>query len=114
MELHTMGADNGYIQQDIVDLAKVWTGWRVDKKDASVANNPFANPISHTDLTNFANTPGIWVMHYNSNQHHVTGNKVLFTNNVISTRFGASLRGGQPYSITLSSALATSTNGFRE
>src|SRR6185436_7362560 len=25
LELHTFGADNGYIQQDIVDLAKVWT-----------------------------------------------------------------------------------------
>lgn len=113
MELHTMGADNGYIQQDIVDLAKVWTGWRVDKKDASVAANPFATPISHTDITNFANTPGLWVLHFNTNQHD-TGTKRLFTNNVISTRFPASLGGGQPYSLILSNTLASGTNGFNE
>jgi uncharacterized protein (DUF1800 family) len=74
LELHSMGADNGYIQQDIVDLAKVWTGWRVDKKDAAVADNPFATPISRANLTNFANTPGLWVLHYNTNQHD-TGTK---------------------------------------
>src|ERR1043165_1793377 len=45
MELHTMGADDGYIQPDIVDLAKVWTGWSVSKKDPSVANDPFSAPL---------------------------------------------------------------------
>ena len=114
MELGTMGADNGYIQQDIVELAKVWTGWRVDKKDASVANNPFAAPIPRTDLTNFANTPGLWVLHYNSNQHHVTGHKYLFTNNVIHPRFGAAFGGGTSYSLILSNTQATGTNGMAE
>ena len=113
MELHTMGADNGYIQQDIVDLAKVWTGWRVDKKDASVANNPSAPAISRTNLANFANTPGLWVLHYNTNQHDTT-TKRLFTNNVIATRFGAEFGGGQPYSLFLSNTLAGGTNGFAE
>ena len=113
MELSSMGADNGYIQQDIVDLAKVWTGWRVDKKDASVANNPFAPIISHADLTNFANAPGLWVLHYNTNSHD-TGTKRLFTNNVIAARFGPALRGGQSYSLILSNTAATGTNGFGE
>ena len=113
MELSTMGADNGYIQQDIVDLAKVWTGWRADKKDASVANNPFATPISHSDLTNFANTPGLWVLHFNTNSHD-TGTKRLFTNNLVAARFGGSLGGGTSYSLILSNTLATGTNGFAE
>lgn len=113
MELHTMGADNGYIQQDIVDLAKVWTGWRVDKKDASVAGDPFATPISRANITNFANTPGLWVLHYNTNSHDTT-TKRLFTNNVIATRFGSQFRGGQSYSLILSNTLATGTNGFGE
>ena len=113
MELHTMGADNGYIQQDIVDLARVWTGWRVDKKDASVADNPFATPISRANLTNFANAPGLWVLHYNTNQHD-TGTKRLFTNNVIATRFGSRFGGGQSYALTLSNTLAAGTNGFGE
>ena len=113
MELSTMGADNGYLQQDIVELAKVWTGWRVDKKDASVANNPFAPFISHANLTNFADTPGIWVLHYNSNQHHL-GTKVLFTNNVIHPRFGAAFGGGTSYALILSNTLAVGTNGMAE
>ncbi len=113
MELHSMGADNGYIQQDIVDLAKVWTGWRVDKKDPSVAGNPFAAAISRANLTNFANAPGLWVLHFNTNQHDTT-TKRLFTNNVIAARFGPQFRGGQPYSLILSNTLATGTNGFGE
>jgi uncharacterized protein (DUF1800 family) len=113
MELHTMGADNGYIQQDIVDLAKVWTGWRVDKKDASVANNPFATPISHSDLTNLANTPGLWVLHFNTNQHDTT-TKRIFTNGPIAARFGAQFGAGQSYSLILSNTQATGTNGFGE
>ncbi len=116
MELGTMGADNGYIQQDIVELAKVWTGWRVDKKDASVAHNPFAAPIPRvaTNMALFADTPGLWVLHYNSNQHHITGHKYLFTNNVIHPRFGAAFGGGASYSLILSNTLATGTNGMAE
>jgi uncharacterized protein (DUF1800 family) len=113
LELHTMGADNGYIQQDIVDLAKVWTGWRVDKKDSSVAHDPFAAPISRADLTNFANAPGLWVLHYRTNGHH-TGTKRLFTNSPIAARFGSQFRGGQSYALILSNTLATGTNGFAE
>ncbi|HWN97536.1 MAG TPA: DUF1800 family protein, partial [Methylomirabilota bacterium] len=113
MELHSMGADNGYIQQDIVELSKVWTGWRVDKKDPSVANDPFAPPFSHANLTNFANTNGVWVLHYNSSQHD-TNTKRLFTNSPIAARFGSQFRAGQPYSLFLSNSAATGTNGFGE
>jgi uncharacterized protein (DUF1800 family) len=107
LELHTMGADNGYIQQDIVDLAKVWTGWRVVKKDSSVAGNPFAPAV--TDPTNM---PGLFVLHYATNSHDL-GTKRLFTNSVIEPRFG-SFRGGQPYSLILSNTMASGTNGFGE
>ncbi len=113
MELSTMGADNGYLQQDIVELAKVWTGWRMDKKDASVADSPFATALPRTNLTNFANLPGLWVLHYNSSQHD-TNTKRLFTNAPIAARFGPSLRGGQSYALILSNSLATGTNGFGE
>lgn len=30
MELHTLGIDGGYTQEDIIALAKIFTGWRVD------------------------------------------------------------------------------------
>ena len=97
MELHTMGADNGYLQQDIVELAKVWTGWSVAKKDVSVANDPFAQPV--LDVTN---NPGVWVLHFKTNSHNYNV-KRIFTNNVIDARFGASFRGGQPYSLIIAS-----------
>ena len=118
LELHTMGADNGYIQQDIVDLAKVWTGWQVKKKDASVAGNPFATPITGT-TTNIVDIPGIWTLHYVTNSgasgvvHDLT-TKRLFTNNVIDARFGASFGAGQSYALILQSTNATYTNGLLE
>lgn len=30
MELHTMGVDGGYTHQDIVEVARAFTGWRID------------------------------------------------------------------------------------
>jgi uncharacterized protein (DUF1800 family) len=107
LELHTMGADNGYLQQDIVDLAKVWTGWRVAKKDISVASNPYAPPV--LDVTN---APGVWVLHFATNSHNYTSTKRLFTNNLVDPRFG-SFGGGQPYSLVLSNTTPL-TNGMNE
>ena len=31
MELHTLGVDGGYAQQDIVQVARVFTGWTIDR-----------------------------------------------------------------------------------
>ncbi len=35
MELHTLGADGGYSQEDVETLARVFTGWRVNPLDDS-------------------------------------------------------------------------------
>ena len=34
MELHTLGADGGYTQQDVTELARMFTGWTVDQRAA--------------------------------------------------------------------------------
>src|SRR6266478_894259 len=34
MELHTLGADGGYTEEDVVTLARILTGWRVNRPDA--------------------------------------------------------------------------------
>src|SRR6516225_5789452 len=34
MELHTLGADGGYTQEDVITLARILTGWRVNPPDA--------------------------------------------------------------------------------
>jgi uncharacterized protein (DUF1800 family) len=31
MELHTLGVDGGYTQQDVIEVAKVFTGWTIDR-----------------------------------------------------------------------------------
>lgn len=34
MELHTLGADGGYTQEDVITLARILTGWRVNAANA--------------------------------------------------------------------------------
>ncbi len=33
MELHTLGVDGGYTQQDIIEVARAFTGWTIDPRD---------------------------------------------------------------------------------
>ncbi|MBN8505485.1 MAG: DUF1800 domain-containing protein [Burkholderiales bacterium] len=35
MELHTLGVDGGYTQQDVTELARVLTGWSIEPQDGS-------------------------------------------------------------------------------
>lgn len=109
LELHTFGADNGYAQQDIVDLAKIWTGWRVGKKSPENENNPLA-----PNVANVTNDFGRWVLHFATNSHNYTSTKRLFTNAVIDARFGADFGAGQPYTFIITNNAYPGTNGMRE
>jgi len=31
MELHTLGVDGGYTQQDVIDVARIFTGWSIER-----------------------------------------------------------------------------------
>src|SRR5207253_3802606 len=42
LELFTFGVDNGYDQDDIVTMARVWTGWRVNLVDPDNEYNAVA------------------------------------------------------------------------
>lgn len=108
LELHTMGADNGYVQQDIVELARVWTGWHVTKKDASNANNPLAPAV--TDPTN---TPGVYVLNFRPANHTTNAAKRLFTNVVVNSRFPPPW-GGQPYAFSIGTNQYPTTSGMTE
>jgi uncharacterized protein (DUF1800 family) len=35
MELHTLGVDGGYTQQDVISVARILTGWSIDRRTAS-------------------------------------------------------------------------------
>jgi uncharacterized protein (DUF1800 family) len=105
MELFTMGADNGYLQGDINELSKAWTGVRVAKKAPENATDLFATPVA-----NYTNDVGVWVLHFATNSHN-TGIKRLFTNNVVDPRFGPPY-GGQSYALILNNG--SGTNGWRD
>ena len=34
LELHTLGVDGGYTQQDVVAVARILTGWTIDRRNA--------------------------------------------------------------------------------
>ncbi|HZN02364.1 MAG TPA: DUF1800 domain-containing protein [Candidatus Polarisedimenticolia bacterium] len=77
LELHTMGVDGGYTQQDIVQLAKVFTGWNICKKDASVAADPLAACIPSNTYGTATEPPGLWVVNFRTSRHDTT-QKTLF------------------------------------
>jgi uncharacterized protein (DUF1800 family) len=40
MELHTLGVDGGYTQQDVQEVARCFTGWGIDRKTGDFAFHP--------------------------------------------------------------------------
>jgi len=77
LELHTMGVDGGYTQQDIVQLARVFTGWNMCKKDAAVADDPLAACISSDTYGTASEPPGRWVVNFRP-LYHDNSQKTLF------------------------------------
>ena len=47
MELHTLGVDGGYSQEDIVTLARIFTGWTVDYRGITNKNGFYFNAKRH-------------------------------------------------------------------
>ena len=41
MELHTLGVDGGYTQKDVTELARVFTGWTIDRRTGQFVFRPF-------------------------------------------------------------------------
>jgi uncharacterized protein (DUF1800 family) len=49
MELHTLGVDGGYTQDDVVTLARILTGWGLDRRNLRAGSGPAAafDPTRH-------------------------------------------------------------------
>ena len=47
MELHTMGVDGGYSQEDIITLARIFTGWTVNYQGKTNKNGFYFNAKRH-------------------------------------------------------------------
>jgi uncharacterized protein (DUF1800 family) len=52
MELHTLGVNGGYSQQDVIALAHILTGWSIQREGTAAAQNPASRPRPN----NFART----------------------------------------------------------
>lgn len=107
LELFCFGVDNGYDQQDIVQLSRVWTGWTVEFTAPGQEFNPLAtkstvyiDPTIVTNKNNYTNLQGQWSFIFKSANHY-TGPKYLFSEHnangtlatnqskVVPARFGA-------------------------
>jgi len=99
MELHTMGVDGGYTQQDVVELARVFTGWNVCKKADADANDPLAACIPANTYGTASEPPGQFVRNFRTTQHD-TGQKVLFA--------------GTPYQKIIPNTTANPANGIND
>ncbi len=75
LELFTMGADNGYDQNDIIVMSRAWTGWSVDIVDPENINNPHARQSLRVGFypgvgsQAVSNLVGAWTFNYKPNSH---------------------------------------------
>lgn len=72
LELHSLGVDGGYTEQDIRALARVFTGWKVCKKKPHEVNDPAKACLPTATFANFA-----WGLSLIASQHDA-GAKTLF------------------------------------
>lgn len=71
LELHCMGVDNGYDQEDIEEVARCFTGWTVCRKAPVDVGDPLAPCLAVDDPA------GEWTFHFDAAQHDY-GEKVIF------------------------------------
>ena len=123
-ELFCFGVDNGYDQQDIVQISRVWTGWSIRLVDGNQVGNPFASvttnyldPNALTNKTAVTNLIGKWAFNYKSTGHNTSQKKVFFqhdasgavtTAKLVPPRFGAPWA-GRDYSLIIPSGSGTNT-----
>lgn len=69
MELHTLGVDGGYTQEDVRQMALIWTGWTVCRKTNATKDDPLApcNLLGN----------GPWSAHFDVTKHDCRA-KTLF------------------------------------
>jgi uncharacterized protein (DUF1800 family) len=116
LELFCFGVDNGYDQNDIVNLSRAWTGWSVELVDPENANYPFA-PASvtfypNTNSTGKPNTIGTWAFKYNVGNHG-TNRGAIFTGKTVPARFGAPWA-GRNYQLNIPVRTSSDTNSIQD
>jgi uncharacterized protein (DUF1800 family) len=85
MELHTMGAQSGYSQNDVTQLARVFTGWGINRKNPAQSAFVF-NPARHDNgektwlgqmVQGKGADQGLWALDVLAN-HPATAQRIAF------------------------------------
>lgn len=97
LELFTFGVDNGYDQNDITTLSRIWTGWSIRLVDPTNVFNPFAPQSTKllpggTNISRTDNLEGVWTFAYKPENHN-NSTKILFPGKIVPSRFGAPYAG---------------------
>lgn len=116
LELFTFGVDNGYDQNDIIQMSRAWSGWSVELVDTVNANNPFA-PASVTlfpgsNSTSKVATTGTWAFNFKSSNHG-TNRGALFPGKTVPARFGPPW-GGANYQLNIPARATGTTNAIQD
>jgi uncharacterized protein (DUF1800 family) len=111
LELFSFGVNNGYDQNDIVEISKCWTGWRVDLVDSTNQFNPLARRLlDEHGAVNITNLSGVSAFNYRP-QFHNNNAKKIFPGKVVPARFGSPYA-GRKYELDLPAR--TGTNGVQD
>lgn len=113
LELYTFGVDNGYDQNDIVEVSKTWTGWSVRRMARANEFNPTERDL-HGNLSGNAigDLEGVWAFKYRPERHHNKA-KLIFAGKTVPDRFGAPWA-GRSYELSIPAVAANSTNTIQE
>jgi uncharacterized protein (DUF1800 family) len=111
LELFDFGVDNGYDQNDIVEISKCWTGWRVHM----VADTNQLNPLAPRLAVLYPTVPatnllGTWAFTFQP-EYHNTNSKTIFPAKVVPDRFGPPYA-GRNYELDVPAR--TGTNGIQD
>ena len=80
LELHTLGVDGGYTQQDVVETARALTGWSVGNPQIEGIRDRFKQRFPHTQLPNWLADRGQVGAFYFNNAAHDEGPKTILGN----------------------------------
>jgi uncharacterized protein (DUF1800 family) len=123
-ELFTMGVDNGYDQNDVTTMSRVWSGWTSEIIDPSQVGNRFAaqTTVNYPFVTNnfsaVSNLAGVWNFVFVAANHNTNAKNIYFITNgttgtakTVPARFGPPWA-GQPYGLAIPAR--TGTNGLQD
>ena len=76
LELHTLGVDGGYTQQDIIEVARIFTGWSIERPDRGAdfvfhdwAHDPGTKHVFGMTFRNDGQNEGVRLLKFLAMQH---------------------------------------------